>query len=275
MLSSHVLNRRAFLAACSLSAAAIVPWGGCSPAAEPTLAVNLVVGMELGYPPFESRDTDGRAIGVSVDLARALARHLGRELVIENMAFDGLIPALKTGKIDLVISSLTRTGERAQSIDFSDPYVRTGLCLLLARQSPVQGIGDLDRPGRKVAVKKGTTGHTWAVAHLKQATPLVLDSETTAVLEVTQGKADAFIYDQLSIHEHWKRNEATTRAVLAPFQQEAWAIGVRKGQPGLLADVNRFLGEFRRRGGFEELGDRWLKEPKAAFRQLGTPFVFD
>jgi polar amino acid transport system substrate-binding protein len=81
----------------------------------------LVVGMELNYPPFEMVAPDGNPAGISVEMAQALAKSLGREVQIQNIPFDGLIPALKTGKIDLIISSMTETPERAQSIDFSDP----------------------------------------------------------------------------------------------------------------------------------------------------------
>ncbi len=81
------------------------------------------------------------------------------------MRFSGLIPALKTGKIDLIISSMTETPERAQSIDFSDPYLNTGLCLLVKKDSPIQGIGDVDRPGVTVVVKQGTTGQAYARDH--------------------------------------------------------------------------------------------------------------
>jgi polar amino acid transport system substrate-binding protein len=97
----------------------------------------LVVGMELAYPPFEMTDTSGKPSGVRVDLAHELGKALGKKVVIENSAFDGLIPALKTGKIDLIISSMTATEERAKSIDFSDAYLRTGLCLLVKKGAPV------------------------------------------------------------------------------------------------------------------------------------------
>ena len=230
--------------------------------------------MELSYPPFEMTDEQGRPAGVSVDLANALSQELKRDLAIENIAFDGLIPALKTGKIDLIVSSLTRTEERAASIDFSDPYLETGLCLLVGKNSPVQSAADLDHPDRKIAVKKGTTGHTYAVTHLKQASLLILDKEASAVLEVVQGKADAFIYDQFSVFQHWNRNPETTRALLQPFQKERWAIGVRKGNSPLVESVNAFLARFRKDGGFERLGDRWLKEPKEGFKKLGLDFVF-
>jgi len=252
-----------------LSALLVLPLFAAHPvhAAKP-----LVVGMELAYPPFEMTDTSGNPDGVSVQLAKELGKALGRPVEIRNMAFDGLIPALKTGKIDLIISSMTATPERAHSIDFSEPYLTTGLCLLVGKSLPINTIADLDQPGRTVAVKKGTTGHSYASAHIKNASVLVLDKEAAAVLEVVQGKADAFIYDQMSTYKNYQRNKETTRAILTPFQTESWAIGIRKGNDELKAKINRFLADFRRSGGFDRLGDRYLKEEKDAFRRLGFPF---
>ena len=84
--------------------------GGCSH----RHAGKLIVGMELAYPPFEMRDAQGNPTGVSPDLAQALGEYLHEPVTIENMNFSGLIPALKTGKIDLIISSMTETPERAR-----------------------------------------------------------------------------------------------------------------------------------------------------------------
>jgi len=234
----------------------------------------LLVGMELAYPPFEMRDERGEPAGVSVDLARALGEQLGRPVEIQNLPFDGLIPALKTGKIDLIISSMTATPERAQSIDFSEPYLKTGLCLLVAAKSDIQSIADADKAGRRIAVKRGTTGHLYAMRALKSARPLLLDNENACVLEVVQGKAEAFIYDQMSTFKNWRKNPDTTRAILAPFQQESWAIGLRKGNDDLRAKVNAFLAGYREKEGFEKLGDKWLGEQKAEFKKLGIPFYF-
>src|SRR5438067_10014734 len=120
-------------------------------------APELVVGMELSYPPFEMLDAAGKPTGVSPDMAKALGDYLHRSVRIENLPFDGLIPSLKTGKIDLIISSMTATEERARSIDFSEPYLRTGLCLLVAKHSTVNSIDDANKPGRTIVVKQGTT----------------------------------------------------------------------------------------------------------------------
>jgi polar amino acid transport system substrate-binding protein len=234
----------------------------------------LVVGMELAYPPFEMTDEKGAPKGVSVDLANELGKGVGKKIIIQNTAFDGLIPALKTGKIDLIISSMTITEERKQSIDFSDPYLSTGLCLLVGKKSPVQSIDDVDKPTVTVAVKKGTTGHLYATQKLKNAKLLVLDKEAAAVLEVVQGKADAFIYDQMSTYQNWKRNQDTTRALLNPFQFEKWGIALRKGDDQLRTQVNQFLKTFREKGGFDRLGETYLKEQKDTFKELKYPFYF-
>ena len=253
------------------SALGLVAWGlGCAPASRQP----LVVGMELNYPPFEMINAQGQPVGVSVDLAEALAQYLQRPLRIENIPFDGLIPALKTGKIDLIISSMTATRERAQSIAFSAPYLRTGLCLLVNRRANIHSLEQADQPGCAVVVKQGTTGQLYARTHLHRARVLVVEKEDACVLEVVQGKAQAFIYDQMSIFNHWQRNPQTTDALLTPFQEEDWAIGLRLGDEALKARVNAFLSAYRAEGGFQRLGDKYLKEQKAAFQKLGVPFEF-
>jgi polar amino acid transport system substrate-binding protein len=123
-------------------------------------------------------------------------------------------------------------------------------------------------------VKKGTTGNIYATDKIKNAKVLVLDEEATCVLEVVQGKADGFIYDQISTYENWKRNEETTRPILKPFQEESWAVGLRKGDDELRQQVNSFLKDFKAKNGFDGLGDKYLKDQKEAFRKLGYPFYF-
>jgi len=243
---------------------------GCAPADRKS----LIVGMELNYPPFEMIDPQGRPAGISVEVARALGRYLHRQVQIENIPFDGLIPALKTGKIDLIISSMTATPERAQSIAFSEPYLRTGLCLLVNRRRNIRSIAQADVPGCTIAVKQGTTGQLYAQTHLGHARVSVLDKEDACVLEVVQGKAQAFIYDQMSVFKQWQRHRESTEAVLQPFQEEDWAIGLRRGNQTLQAQVNAFLRAFRAEGGFGALGDKYLKDQKEAFQRLGVPFDF-
>jgi len=234
----------------------------------------LIIGMELNYPPFEMTDSSGNPSGVGVDMAKALGEYLHRPIKIENMPFEGLISALKTGRINLIISSMTATDERRKSIDFSDPYLSTGLSILVKKDSPIKSIADIDKPGVIVVLKTGTTSSVYAREHFKNATVLPLEQDTACALEVVQGKADAFIYDQMSIYQFAKKHPDTTKGLLEPFQHESWAIGIRKGDTELAKQVNAFLAEFKAKKGFDALGDKYLKEDKEAFKQMGFPFYF-
>lgn len=234
----------------------------------------LRVGMDLSYPPFETIGPDGEPTGISVEIAQALADDLGRTLQVENIPFTGLIPALKTGKIDLIISSMTATEERAKTVAFSDPYLTTGLALLVPASSGASRLADLDLPGKTVVVRQGTTGEVFARTNVRQAKILTLEKENACVLEVAQGKADGFIYDQMSVFQNARRQSGKVRALLAPLQNESWAIALRPDDAGLLEQVNAFLSEFRADEGFDRLVDKYLADEKAAFAEQGIPFVF-
>ncbi len=236
----------------------------------------LIVGMELAYPPFETKDTEGNPIGVSVDLAKALGEYLGRPVKIENTNWDGLIPSLQTGKIDVVISSMTITEERGKIIDFSDPYAHSYLALLVNNKSGVQSMEDLNQEGKVVAVKKGTTGYIYAKNHLANAKVNAFSSENACVTEVIQEKADAFIYDQLTIYRQNQLNAEITEAILIPFQDsESWGMAVKKDNEELLGSINDFIAEYKSNDGFDELTDRYMKEEKETFDALGFPWFFD
>lgn len=237
-------------------------------------ANELVVGMDLSYPPFESIDPAGQPLGVSVDLAKALAESLGRPVRIENIPFTGLIPSLNTGKIDCIISSMTDTPERRTSVAFSDPYLTIGLALLAGKDSSISSPSEIDQPGRTIVVRQGTTGEVWARAHLKNAKILAVEKETSAVLEVAQGRADAFLYDQMSVWKNAREQSEKTRAILEPIRKESWAIALRPDDEALRTQINEFLRGFRESGGFDRLGDKYLSEQKAAFEQQGLPFYF-
>jgi polar amino acid transport system substrate-binding protein len=235
----------------------------------------LKVGMELAYPPFEMSDKDGNPQGVSVDFAKKLGEYLGKEVVIENTAWSGLIPSLKTGKIDLIISSMTITDERKKSIDFSIPYAQTALAILANKNSNVNSIDDLNVAGKKIAVKKGSTGHLYATQNLKNAEILVFDKENACVLEVVQGKADGFLYDQLTIYKNYAQHKDTTVALLKPFQKdfEYWGVALRQNDP-LKDQVNEFITKAKADGTFATFASTHLKDAKATFDELKIPFFF-
>ena len=260
-----ILTRRAI---CLLFALAVA---GCSKSD----SNKLIIGMEAAYPPFEVVNEKGEFTGVSVDMGRELAKSMGKVAEFRNIPFDGLIPALQTGSIDIVISSMTANDERRKSIDFSEPYVKTQLSILASSKSPVQKLEDLNQPGRRVAVRLATTGESFARAALPKASLVALQDDPACVMEVVNGNVDGWIYDQLSLMRFHARHPDATRVLLAPIHEEFWAIGLRKGDDTLKKPINEFLAKFRAEGGFKRLGEKHLAEDKKLMESKGLPFLFD
>jgi len=237
---------------------------------------SLVVAMELAYPPFEAKDNVGNPSGLSVDFITEFAEAYNYDIVIENTAWDGLIPSLQTGMADCVISSMTITEERSKQVSFSDPYALAQLALLTNSSSGIKNIDDLNQAGRSIAVKTGSTGDVYATKNLTNVTIVRLADESACVTEVVQGKVDAFIYDQLTIYRNQLKNPKETSAVFIPFQDpEYWGVAVQKDNRELLAELNDFIATSRQNGTFDQLTEKHLAEEHAVFKKLGFRWFFD
>ena len=238
-------------------------------------AAPLRVGMELAYPPFETKDAAGNPSGISVDLATDLAAYLKRPVEIQNIAWDGLIPSLQSNKIDVVISSMTITEKRSEVVTFSDPYAKAHLAFLLSSKTHVGVLTDLNDDESTIAVKKGSTGETFVRTQMPHAKVTALSSENACVTEVVQGKADAFIYDQLTIYRQHQQNASTTWMLGIPDQDpEAWGAAVNKDNTELVTQINSFLGAYATAGGFDKLTARHLAAEKATFDEQGFTWFF-
>lgn len=262
------------LAGCASSGTA--DSGAGSDGAAPAEGSTLKVAMELAYPPFETKDDAGNPEGLAVDFIRDFGKAYGYDVQIENTAWDGLVPSLQSGKADLVISSMTITDERKQSVDFSDAYAMAQLAILANANSGIASIDDLNQPGKKVAVKTGSTGDVYATKNLTNAEIVRLADESACVTEVVQGKADGFLYDQLTIYRNHQANPDTTEAVFIPFQDaEEWGIAVKKGNTELLDQLNEFIAQSKTDGEFDRLTEKYLAEEKKAFDEYGFKWFFD
>lgn len=236
----------------------------------------LKIGMELAYPPFETKNSNSEPSGVSVDFIKEFGEYIGREVKIENIAWDGLIPSLQTKKVDLVISSMTITDERREIVDFSNPYANSLLGMLVNINSDIKEVGDLNNSNIVVAVKTGSTGFLYAKKYLKNAKITSFSDESACVTEVVQGKADVFLYDQLTIYRNWKKNENQTKAVFIPFQEpEKWGVAFAKGNEELVGKMNEFIKKFNAEGGFDRLSEKYLALEKKSFKELGFKWFFD
>ncbi len=240
-----------------------------------TRSNKLIIGTDATYRPFEYVDEKGEIVGVDIEVGREIGKALGREVEFRNINFDGLITALRTDSIDMILSSMTATPERRQSIDFSAPYVKTGLAILTAKNSTIRDAKDLHSPGRTVVVRLGTTGESWARESLKEAKIIALDADASCVMEVVNAHADAWVYDQLSIMNYHAQHTDTTRALLAPLREESWAIGLKQGDHELKAQVDVVLARMRADGTFSKLADLFMAKEKAMMAAQGLPFVFE
>ena len=150
------------------------------------------------------------------------------------------------------------------------------LAILANADSGVASIDDLNQPGKKVAVKTGSTGDVYATKNLTNAEIVRLADESACVTEVVQGKADGFLYDQLTIYRNHQANPDTTEAVFIPFQDaEEWGIAVKKGDTELLDQLNAFIAQSKTDGEFDRLTEKYLADEKKAFDQYGFKWFFD
>src|SRR5690606_5232553 len=149
----------------------------------------LRVGSDVAYPPFEYVDeATGEYVGFDMDIIREIGRRLGMDVQVINVAWEGIIPGLLSGHYDVIISAMTITNERAQAVDFSDPYFATGQVILVrADDDRIKEPADLK--GKRVAVQIGTTGH-FAAERIEGAVVEHYPLTPEAILALKLGRAD-------------------------------------------------------------------------------------
>jgi len=235
----------------------------------------IVVGMELKYPPFETKNEKGDPEGASVMLAKAFGEFVGKEIEIVDVPYTSLITSLETHKIDMIISSMTIIPTREERVDFSSPYTTSQLMLLVYKDSKVQSVDDLNSPDVVIASKTGTVGALWAQENAPNAKIKNIDEEASAVLEVAQGKADVFIYDPLSVIRHHENYPDTTRTILDPLPNtKGWGVAVRKGESELVEKLDEFINKAKEDGTYDEIREKYLKDKMEEFEKYEVDFFF-
>ncbi len=218
----------------------------------------LVVALEAEFKPFEYRNDANEIVGFDVDLARAIGAELGVPVEFHDVKFDSIILELISGKADLIVSGMTTTPERALAVSYTEPYFHTVTALLVskAKASDVRRFADLDREGRVVSVKLGTTGEQAARKRIHAAKVVAYPTENGAALEVALGRADAFLYDLASVRNHHEQHPDSTFLLEEPVTSEPYAIALRKGDPESVAWLNLVLGLMRDDGRLKEMYER-------------------
>jgi len=203
----------------------------------------IVIGIELGFPPFEVLGDNGEFEGFDIDLARAFAKDLEVKITFETMKWTALTTALRTGQIDMIWSGMTATVPRSTKLLFSDTYFRTRLCLLVRADSGIAKTDDLK--GKTLVVKMGTTGVSAAKKHFADSKRIELPNENNCAAEVVGGGADAFLYDRFSILRHHAKHKRTTRVIDVMKTFEPYAVAIRPGDHQLWRTLNLFLEQTR------------------------------
>ena len=203
---------------------------------------------EASYPPYEF--LRGReVVGVDVEVCRAIAERIGKPLRVVNVDFDAVIASVVSGKADLAAAGLTVTEDRRKSVDFSDPYLTTGLVVIYRKADPV--LTGAACKGRRVGVQGGTTSDEYVVNELKQE-PERFRSDAEAVVALKGGRCDVVICDLVLARNCIRGMPELALSDL--ITTEEYAIAVRKGRPDLLRAINEALKAVKADGRL----DRWM-----------------
>jgi len=225
-------------------------------------AAELVVATDTNFPPFEFKDTTGKHTGFDVELWDALAKKIGAEYKLQPMDFNGIIPGLQTGQIDVGIAGMTIKPERAKVVDFSDPYYNAGLLLLV--KSDNNSINDIkDLKGKVVSTKLGTTSADFAKAEAEAEKVRLFPNNDAMFLELLSGGADAVIFDSPVIAEFMRTAGKGQVKVVGPlYMGQSYGIAFPKGSE-LVPKVNAALKAMHDDGSYLTLYRKWFNtDPK-------------
>jgi ABC-type amino acid transport substrate-binding protein len=228
----------------------------------------LRVGIAPIYPPFAFLQ-DGRLAGVEVDFASRLGAELGRELVLVETPWDELIGALRAGRIDLIMSGMSITAERAREVAFATPYLRIGQ-MLLVRRSERARLSDpkaLATPLSRVGVHRNTTGEFYARAELPRAKIRAFDSIEEGVAALRRGELDYFVHDAPTVWRVVGRPadpDPELDGIYRPLTREdlAWALPLREVE--LRERLDQALARWRASGQLDEILDYWIPVRRVA-----------
>ncbi len=217
----------------------------------------VVIGLNAEYPPFENVDEDGNLIGFDVDLMNAIAEEAGFEFEWVNTRWDGIFVALASGEFDAVISAATITAERAETVDFSDPYFDAGQSITV-RADNTDILGPDDLAGVKVGVQLGTTGDIW-LSENTDAEVVRYDENTLAFQALANGDVDAAVADAPTAIEIVQANpEMNLKFLPDILTSEEYGIAVNKDRADLLEVINEGLAALRDNGTYDEIYNKWF-----------------
>ncbi len=224
----------------------------------------LVMATNANFPPYEFKEGE-EYMGIDIEIARAIAEKLGKELVIEDVKFGAIIAGVQTNKYDMGIAGLTVTDERKTQVNFSDTYA-TGVQVVIVKEGGlVASLDDLAKDDVKIGVQEDTTGHIYA-----SDTPenggygedhvIAYPNGADAVQALITGKVNAVIIDNEPAKEFVNANAGEGLKILdAEWLTEDYAIAVNKDNTQLLEDINKALAELKADGTLDKIIAKYIK----------------
>ena len=218
------------------------------------------VGTSPTYPPFES-EKDGELVGFDIALIKEIAELEGFEVEMSTMQFDGLIPALKTGQIDVLVGAVSITDQRMAAVNFSNAYYESGLSILTKSDSGISGFDDLK--GKLIGVQKGTSAYNYMMENgiedknIKQYADI-----STAYNTLENDGIDAVLYDNPSNINYLNEQETDAEIVGEILNGEYYGIALNKSKTELLSKINDGLAKLQENGDYEKLFDEYLDGEK-------------
>lgn len=218
----------------------------------------LKMATSADFAPFESRDPSGEIVGFDIDLAKHIAEELGYKLEIEDMKFDGLIGALQTNRVDMVLAGMSATEKRDKNVDFSTPYNHSGEMFITLKDSDITAIEAIE--GKTVGVQLGTIQEEGA-KKLQETYDFEikpLDNATTLIQELLTNRVDV-VYMDKSVATGYIAEQGLAGFDDPTTSSPGMAVAFPEGSE-LIEDVNNVLKEMEENGKLEELKEKWLSE---------------
>lgn len=231
-----------------------------SVAASTVNAETLRVVTDPSFVPFEMMDQEtGEMVGFDMDIISEVAERAGFDYNLRTMDFNGIIPALQTGNVDIAIAGITITEERGKIVDFSDPYYDSGLRILVREGSDIEELSDLE--GKKIGTKIGSTSYDFLMANLDAdhgVTPYPGSSDMYMAL--MSRAIDAVFYDAPNVGYFARtKGEGRVSTVGPLYEGQQYGIALIKGS-NWVDDVNAALASMKEDGTYKAIYETWFGE---------------
>jgi len=226
---------------------------------------------DAGFLPFEMKNNQGQWEGFDVDMMNSFAQSLNAKLQMVQINFDGIIPALLSGKCDMIAAGMTVTPSRQKVVAFSHPTFVNGLSIAFRNTDEAKtkytSLTSLDKIGVKIAVKTGYTSDIYLTKNLKNAQILRFDQDTDLYLAVMQNRADAFVSDSTYVSLIAKDNANKLIVLPTKLTAEEFSVATRMQDKELVQAFNQFLEKWKSSTDYRKVYEKYF-QPSAKVGEL-------